>query len=61
MQVTLIFYLFYLEGHITRKLTLKNKKKSMDKKLDTPSTLRYGLRRLLLPSSGQWKFEKMKR
>jgi hypothetical protein len=38
MQVTLIFYLFYLEGHITRKFTLKNKKKSMDKKLDTPST-----------------------
>jgi hypothetical protein len=35
MQVTLIFYLFYLEGHITRKFTLKNKKKSMDKKLDT--------------------------
>jgi hypothetical protein len=33
MQVTLIFYLFYLEGHITRKLTLKNQKKSMDKKL----------------------------
>jgi hypothetical protein len=38
MQVTLIFYLFYLERHITRKFTLKNKKKSMDKKLDTPST-----------------------
>jgi hypothetical protein len=44
MLVTLIFYLFYLEGHITKKFTLKNKKKSMDKKLDTPSTLRYGLR-----------------
>jgi hypothetical protein len=27
-----------LEGHITRKFTLKNQKKSMDKKLDTPST-----------------------
>jgi hypothetical protein len=27
----------------------------MDKKLDTPSTLRYGLRD---QSSGQWKFEK---
>ena len=38
MPVTLIFYLFYLEGHITRKFTLKNKNKSMDKKLDTPST-----------------------
>jgi hypothetical protein len=38
MPVTLIFYLFYLEGHITRKFTLKTKKKSMDKKLDTPST-----------------------
>jgi hypothetical protein len=38
MQVTLIFYLFYLERHITRKFTLKNQKKSMDKKLDTPST-----------------------
>jgi hypothetical protein len=35
MPVTLIFYLFYLEGHITRKFTLKTKKKSMDKKLDT--------------------------
>ena len=44
MPVTLIFYLFYLEGHITRKLTLKNKKKSLDTKLDTPSTLRHGLR-----------------
>jgi hypothetical protein len=44
MLVTLIFYLFYLEGHITKKFTLKNKKKSMDKKLDTPSTLRHGLR-----------------
>ena len=44
MQVTLIFYLFYLEGHITRKLTLKNKKKSMGKKLVTPFTLRHGLR-----------------
>ena len=45
MPVTLIFYLFYLEGHITRKFTLKTKKKSMDKKLDTPSTgLRHGLR-----------------
>ena len=44
MQVTLIFYLFYLEGHITRKLTLKNPKKYIDKKLDTPSTLRHGLR-----------------
>jgi hypothetical protein len=30
--------------HITRKLTLKNKKKSMDKKLVTPFTLRHGLR-----------------
>ena len=39
MPVTLIFYLFYLEGHITRKFTLKNKNKSMDKKLDTLSTL----------------------
>ena len=39
MPVTLIFY---LEGHITRKFTLK-KKKSMDKKLDTPSTIRHGL------------------
>ena len=32
-----------LEGHITRKFTLKNQKKSMDKKLDTPSTW-HGLR-----------------
>ena len=40
MLVTLIFYLVYLEGHITKKLTLKNQKKSMDTKLDTPSTLR---------------------
>jgi hypothetical protein len=32
------FIFFYLEGHITRKFTLKNKKKSMDKKFDTPST-----------------------
>ena len=40
MPVTLIFYLFYLEGHSTRKFTLKKKKKIMDKKLDTPSTLR---------------------
>ena len=44
MPVTLIFYFFYLEGHITRKFTLKNKNKSMDKKLDTPSTLRHDLR-----------------
>ena len=43
MPVTIIFYFFYLEGHITRKFTLK-KKKSMDNKLDTPSTLRHGLR-----------------
>jgi hypothetical protein len=43
MPVTIMFYLFYLEGHITRKFTLKNKK-SMDNKLDTPSTLRHGLR-----------------
>jgi hypothetical protein len=34
MPVTIIFSSFYLEGHITRKLTLKKKrKKSMNKKL----------------------------
>ena len=34
---------FILEGHITRKFTLKNQKISMDKKLDTSSTW-HGLR-----------------
>ena len=35
--------IFILEGHISRKFTLKNQKKSMDKKLNTPSTW-HGLR-----------------
>jgi hypothetical protein len=34
----------YSYGPITRRFTLKNQKKSMDKKLDTPSTLGHGLR-----------------
>jgi hypothetical protein len=38
------FLSFYLEGHIARKFTLKKNKKSMDKKLDTLSTLRRSLR-----------------
>jgi hypothetical protein len=58
------FYLFYLEGIFPMRFTLRNKKKSMDKKLDTPSTLRHGLRDqshskikiLIWKLKGKWHF-----
>ena len=42
MPVTIIFYLIIWKGILQG--SLLKKKKSMDKKLDTPSTLRHGLR-----------------